>query len=88
MCSAPPSFEQIHHVFKEFQVTALIAGDGNTLGVFLDGGVDDFLHRAVVAQMDHLHAGALQDAPKILMEASWPSKRDVAVTTRTLFWGR
>jgi hypothetical protein len=64
MWPAPPFFEQIHHVFKEFQVAALIAGDGDALGVFFDGGVDDLLHRAVVAQMDHLHAGALQNAPE------------------------
>ncbi len=54
--------EQIHHVFKKFDVTALVAGDGNPLSVFLDSSGDNLPDRAVVAQMDHLHTGALKNS--------------------------
>jgi hypothetical protein len=64
MCIGAALLQQIDHVFEKFHVAALIAGDGDALGVFLDGGVDDLLDRAVVAQMDHLDAGALQNAPE------------------------
>ncbi|EKD36493.1 MAG: hypothetical protein ACD_75C01492G0002 [uncultured bacterium] len=47
--------QQIDHVLEGFHMPALIAGHGNTLGVFRDGGVDQFLHRPVVGQMDDLH---------------------------------
>jgi hypothetical protein len=56
-------------------MTALVAGDGDALGVFLDSGVDDLLHRAVVAQMDHFHAGALQNAPEDIDGGVMPVKK-------------
>ena len=62
MLSPPPALQQVDHVFEKFDVAALIGGDGDALGVFLQGGVDDFLHRAVMAEMDDLHAGGLEDA--------------------------
>jgi hypothetical protein len=49
---------------KEFDVAALVAGNGDALGVLFDGGIHDLRHRAVVAQVDHLGAGALQNAPE------------------------
>ncbi len=53
--------EQIDHVLEELQMPPLIGGHGDALDVFLQGGVDDFLHRAVVSQMDDLGAGRLHD---------------------------
>ena len=41
---------------------ALIRADGNGLGVFLQRSVDDFRHRAVVTEMDNLHAGGLKES--------------------------
>ena len=62
MCSAPRLLQQIHHVFEELDVAALVGGDRDALGVLLDRGVDDLLDRAVVAEMDHLGPLRLQDA--------------------------
>ena len=52
--------QQIHHVLEEFDMPALVGGDGHTLHVLLQCGVDDLLHRAVVAQMNDLGPGSLQ----------------------------
>ena len=54
--------QQINDVFEELGVSPLVRGDGNGLGVFLQGGVDDLGGRAVVAKVHHLGAGGLQDA--------------------------
>jgi len=43
-------------------VAALVGGDGDALGVFLNGAVDDFLGRAVVAEVDDFCAAGLHDA--------------------------
>ncbi len=55
-------FQEIDHVLEELDVAALVGGDRDALGVLLDGGVDDFLDRAVVAEVDDLCAVRLQDA--------------------------
>src|ERR1700688_4016479 len=46
---APVLTEQVHHVFEKLDMAALVGGDGDALYVFLQGRIDDFLHRAVVA---------------------------------------
>jgi hypothetical protein len=43
-------------------VAALVRADGDAVGVLLDGGVDDVLHRAVVPEVDDLGALGLQHA--------------------------
>ena len=43
-------------------MTALVARDGDALHVFLNGGIDNFLHRAVVSQMNNLRTRRLQNA--------------------------
>ncbi len=55
--------KKVIHVFEVFHVTALVARHGDRLNVFLDGCVDDFLHRTVVAQVNHFAPGGLYDAP-------------------------
>jgi hypothetical protein len=45
-------------------VTALIRGDGDGLGILLDGGLDDVQAASVVAEMNHLGAGRLKDPAK------------------------
>ena len=55
--------QQVHHVGEELHVSALVGTDRDALHVFLDGGVHDLAHRAVVPQMDHLGALALDNAP-------------------------
>ena len=62
MWSAPRSLQEIDHVLEELDVAALVGGDRDALGVLLDGGVDDLLDRAVVAEVDDLGAVRLQDA--------------------------
>ena len=57
-----PLFEEVVHVLEVLVVAALVAGNGNGLGIFLNGAVHDFLHRAVVAQVDNLRAAALNNA--------------------------
>jgi hypothetical protein len=58
-----PLLEQVEHVLEELDVPALIAGDGDALRVLLDRAVDDVLRAAVVAEVDHLRARRLEDAP-------------------------
>ena len=55
--------EQLHEVLEVLDVAALVGGDGDALHVLLDRRVDDLLHGAVVAEVDHLGALALHDAP-------------------------
>jgi hypothetical protein len=55
--------QQVDHVLEELDVAALVAGHGDPLHVLLQRGSDDLLDRAVVAEVDHLGAHALQDAP-------------------------
>jgi hypothetical protein len=63
MFSPPRCLEQVDHVLEELDVAALVGGHRDALHVFLQGRVDDLLDRAVVAEVDHLGAGRLQDAP-------------------------
>ena len=58
----PPLLEEIADILEELHVPALIAADSDPLGVFLDGGGDDLLHRAVVPQVDHLRPRRLEHA--------------------------
>ena len=54
--------QQVVHVFEKLVVPALVGSDGNPLCIFLNGGVDNLLHRTVVAQVDDFRAAALHDA--------------------------
>src|ERR1700722_1054428 len=54
--------EEVLHVFKEFDMTALVGGDGNTLHIFLDGALHYFGHRAVMTQVNDLRAFRLQES--------------------------
>jgi hypothetical protein len=55
--------QQVDHVLEVLDVAALVAADGDALHVLLQRGGDHFVDRAVVAEVDHLGAHALQDAP-------------------------
>ena len=55
-------FQQVDHVLEVFDVAALVAADGDALSVFLQGGGHHVVDAAVVAQVDHFGAHALQDA--------------------------
>ncbi len=57
-----PLVEQIDHVLERFHVAALITRHGNALGILLDGGIDQFLNRAVVSQVNYLDSAVLQDS--------------------------
>ena len=59
---ATPRTQLVDHVAEELVVAALIRGYGDGMCVFLQRGVDDLVHRAVVAKMDDLCAHRLQDA--------------------------
>ena len=43
-------------------MAALVGADGDTLDVLVDGGADDLVDRAVVAQVDDLGPLGLQEA--------------------------
>jgi len=60
--SGAPLLELRNQVAEELHVAALVGGDGHGVGVLLHGSGGDLLHRAVVAQVDHLGALAVQDA--------------------------
>ena len=61
--AAAIGFQQVDHVLEEFNVPALIGGDRNALHVFLQSGIDDFLHRAVMPEVNHLGTGGLHNPP-------------------------
>src|SRR5260221_1556699 len=54
--------QQVDHVCEVLDVAALVRGDRDALHVFLQRGRNDFVDRAVVAEMDHFRAARLQDA--------------------------
>ena len=54
--------QQVDRVLEVFDVAALVGGDGDALHVFLDRRVDDFIDRAIVAEVDDFDAAGLQDA--------------------------
>ncbi len=59
----PGLAEQLDEVLEVLDVPALVRADRHALGVLVDGGVDDLLHRAVVPEVDHLGPLALHDPP-------------------------
>jgi hypothetical protein len=63
MCAPPPSRKQVDHVLEVLEVPALVGGHGDALHVLLQRRAHHLVDRAVVAEVDHLRARALQDAP-------------------------
>jgi hypothetical protein len=57
-----PLLEEVDDVPEELHMATLITADRNPLGVFLNGGGYDLLHRTVVPEVNHLCAGRLQNA--------------------------
>jgi hypothetical protein len=55
--------QQLDQVGEELDVAALVRADRHALDVFLDGGGDDLVDRAVVTEVDDLGALRLKDAP-------------------------
>jgi hypothetical protein len=55
--------EEVLHVLEELDVAALVGRDRDALRVLLDRGVHDLLGRPVVAEVDDLDAGRLQQPP-------------------------
>jgi len=55
--------QQIDGVFEIFDMAALVGADGDALHILLNRGRDDLVHRAIVAEMNHLHAGRLEYSP-------------------------
>ena len=58
----PLGAQGLDEVLEVLHVAALVRRHGDALHVLLDAGVDDLLHAAVVPEVDHLGALALQDA--------------------------
>jgi hypothetical protein len=52
--------QAIHQIAEVLHVPALVGGDRDRVGVLLHRGLDDLVHRAVVAQVDHLGTLRLQ----------------------------
>jgi len=75
--------EAVDEVAEVFVVAALVGGDGDGVGVFLDGGADDVVDAAVVAEVDDFGAFCWMRRRMMLMAASWPSNRDVEVMKRS-----
>ena len=62
MCCGAELAQHVDHVAEVFVVSALVAADGDGVGIFGDGGTHDVGDAAVVAQMHHLGAARLQQA--------------------------
>ncbi len=58
---SPVFFQKIDHVFEKFDMTALITGYADSLCIFGDGGIDDFLNGSVMAEVNNFHTGVLQN---------------------------
>jgi len=54
--------QHVDHVLEVLDVAALVAGQRDAVGVFLQRGADDVLDAAVVAQVDDFRALALDQA--------------------------
>jgi hypothetical protein len=54
--------QQVFHVFEKFHVPALIAGNGNTLRIFFNGGFNNFVYTTVMTEMNNFGAFALHNA--------------------------
>src|SRR3954464_6378661 len=57
-----PFAQQVKRVFEILDMSTLIGGNRNALHIFLYGGIDYFVDRAVMAQMNDFHAAGLQNA--------------------------
>ena len=55
--------QELRHVFEILDMPALIAAHANALHILLQRSGNHIIDRAVVPQMNHLAAKALQDAP-------------------------
>src|SRR5690606_2438760 len=54
--------QHVHHVLEVLDVAALVAGQGDAVGVLLQRGADHVLDRAVVAEVDDFRALGLDQA--------------------------
>jgi len=54
--------QQVFHVFEKFDMSALVAGNGDALYIFFNSAFYDFEHAAVVSEVNDLGTFALQDA--------------------------
>src|SRR5690554_1594983 len=55
--------KEIIHVFKILVMSPLIGSHGDRIGVFLNGSVDNFFNTSVMAQVNYLYTGRLDNAP-------------------------
>lgn len=67
--------QQVLHVFEEFQVAALVRGDGNALYVFFDSAFDDLGYRPVMPQVNDFRPLRLQDPPHDIDRRIVPVKK-------------
>src|SRR5690606_27045191 len=70
-----PLAQQIVYIFEKFVVPALVRRQGNTLYIFLDGGIHNFLCAAVMSKVDDLCAGTLHNAPHDIDSRIVPIKK-------------
>jgi hypothetical protein len=68
-------------------VSSLVGGDGDALGIFLDGTFYDFCCRAVMAQVDYFGAFGLHDATHDINSGIVPiEKRSCCYYTNFVSW--
>src|SRR5262245_23894053 len=53
--------QQVIHVLKVLDMAALVGSNGYALHILLDGAVHDLLYRTIMAQVNDLAAGGLND---------------------------
>src|SRR5699024_1242031 len=54
--------QKVNHIFKIFNMAALIGRNSDPLGIFLNGGVNNFFNGTVVAEMKHFLSAELKSA--------------------------
>src|SRR5699024_2331053 len=55
--------QKVNHIFKIFNMAALIGRNSDPLGIFLNGGVNNFFNGALVPEMNHFRSAGLKNAP-------------------------
>ena len=72
--------QQIDHVLEVLQMTALITGYGDSVRIFLQGGSNNLVNRAVVAKMNDLgtlgHQDAAHDVDRCVVAIKQRGSRD------------
>ena len=79
--------QHVDHVLEILDVSALIRGHCDAVRVFLEGCVDNLFHAAVMPEVNHLAAAALNDAAHDVDSGVVPIKQTSGSDESNLVFG-